>query len=83
MKWLFKKKDNSVNWEQGFVGKKGVVVSEISNVLYGGSGLITVERTSQLFHFYAVSKDGVLRVGEEVEVVGVRENRLCVKKCFK
>lgn len=80
MKWLFRKKDNTVNWEQGFVGKKGVVVSEISDVLYG-NGLITVERASQLFHFYAVSQDDTLRIGDEVEVVGVRKNGLCVKKC--
>ncbi|WPR77752.1 hypothetical protein [Algoriphagus sp. NG3] len=82
MKWLFKKKEKALSWEKGFVGKMGVVVSEISND-QNGNGLITIEKEARLFHFYAVTDDALLKVGEEIEVVGIKNNAFHVTRLVK
>ncbi|WPR77744.1 hypothetical protein [Algoriphagus sp. NG3] len=73
MKWLFKERVKSQSWEEGFLGRRGTVVTKITNEKHG-NGLITIERDSQLFHFYAITDDGILEPGVDVVVVGIVKN---------
>ena len=78
MNWFFNTKVKKVSWEEGFLGRIGVVISDIQKDDFN-NGLITVERDGQLFHFYAVCDENCLSKGTHIEIVGFSKNNFVVK----